>query len=74
MYGQIPSYRATLDRGGASAPADVAVFGSAQDIEEGLRAYAEVGVTDYVAVIPRDAPGTEATMRLLSDLTRTLNR
>ena len=74
MYGQIPSYRATLDRGGAKAPADVAVVGSAKDIEAGLRAYAEVGVTDFVAVIPRDAPGTEATMRLLSDLTRTLNR
>ena len=74
MYGQIPSYRATLDRGGAATPADVAVFGSAKDIEAGLRAYAEVGVTDFVAVIPRDAPGTEATMRLLSDLTRTLNR
>ncbi len=74
MYGQIPSYRATLDRGGASSPADVAVFGSANDIEKGLRAYAEVGVTDFVAVIPREAPGTEATMRLLSDLTRTMNR
>jgi 5,10-methylenetetrahydromethanopterin reductase len=74
MYGQIPSYRATLDRGGAAEPADVGVFGSAKDIEAGLRAYSEVGVSDFVAVIPRDAPGTEATMRLLSDLTRTLNR
>jgi F420-dependent oxidoreductase-like protein len=71
MYGQIPSYRATLDRGGAKSPADVAVFGSASDIEAGLKGYAEVGVTDFVAVIPRDAPGTEATMELLSGLTGT---
>ncbi len=74
MYGQIPSYRATLDRGGASVPADVAVVGSVADIEAGLQAFAEVGVTDFVAVIPHDAPGAKATTELLSELSRKTRR
>ncbi|MCP5026894.1 MAG: TIGR03564 family F420-dependent LLM class oxidoreductase, partial [Actinomycetia bacterium] len=52
MYGQIPSYRATLDRGGAALPADVAVVGDADAIEAGVQEYAEVGVTDFAAVVP----------------------
>ena len=69
MYGQIPSYRATLDRGGAEFPADVAVVGDDDAIRAGVAAYAEVGVTDFAAVIPRDQPTTEATLELLADLT-----
>lgn len=74
MYGRIPSYRATLDRGGAANPADVAVVGSATDIEAGLRAFAAVGVTDFVTVVPRDAPGAQATTDLLAGLARTAYR
>jgi len=70
MYGQIPSYRATLDRGGAAMPADVAVIGDQQAIESGLRAYAEIGVTDFVAVIPRSAAAADATMELVGELAR----
>ena len=51
MYGQIPSYRATLDRGGAQNPADVAIIGTEEEVETGLRAYAVHGVTDVSAVI-----------------------
>lgn len=68
MYGQIPSYRATLDRGGAGGPSDVAVVGNAEDIEAGLRAYAEVGVTDFVAVIPRQAAEAAATNEAVAKL------
>lgn len=68
MYGQIPSYRATLDRGGAKGPSDVAVVGNAEDIEAGLRAYADVGVTDFVAVIPRQASEAEATTEAVAKL------
>ena len=71
MYGQIPSYRATLDRGGAADPADVAVIGDAAAIEAGVRAYAVVGVTDFVAVIPTSSPGAEATMELMASLVPT---
>lgn len=68
MYGQIPSYRATLDRGGAKGPSDVAVVGNTEDIEAGLREYADVGVTDFVAVVPRQAPEAEATTEAVAKL------
>ncbi len=70
MYGRIPSYRATLDRGGASEPADVAVIGSADAIVAGLEAFAAVGVTDFAAVVPRSAPSAAATTELLAELAR----
>ncbi len=56
LYGQIPSYRATLDRGGAAMPADVAIVGSAAEIEAGVKAYAEIGVTDLVRPCRRPQP------------------
>ena len=60
MYGQIPSYRATLDRGGAGLPADVAVLGNAEAIATGIRAFAEIGVTDFAAVVPRSSGSAQA--------------
>ena len=71
MYGQIPSYRATLDRGGAAMPADVAIVGSAADIEAGVQAYADIGVTDLVAAVP-SAPAASArpTMEILARLAK----
>ena len=66
MYGQIPSYRATLDRGGAALPADVAVVGDATAIEAGVAAFAEVGDTDFAAVVPPN--------RFLAGLTSTAHR
>ena len=71
MYGQVPSYRATLDRGGASVPADVAVIGGEADLEAGLEAYATIGVADFVAVVPNGAPGTQATIDFLARVART---
>lgn len=67
MYGQIPSYKATLERGGASMPSDVAVVGDAADIEAGMRAFREAGVTDFVAAVPRqDADALARTMETLA--------
>lgn len=69
MYGQIPSYRATLDRGGASQPADVAIVGNAQDVASGIEAFAEVGVTDLAVAIPPNAgAAVDDTEKLLSEL------
>ena len=74
-YGQVPSYKATLERGGATEPADVAIVGSAAAIEEGVRAYAQVGVTDLVAVVPTVSPEiASATTELLSELAKRLHR
>ncbi len=68
MYGRIPSYRATLDRGGASLPADVAVIGNAEAIEAGIRAFADIGVTDFAAAVPASATTASSTMELLGQL------
>ncbi len=75
LYGQIPSYRATLDRGGAAMPADVAVIGDAQAIEAGLERYADVGVTDFVAVVPREpANAAAATTACVADIATAWHR
>ncbi len=50
-YGRLPSYRATLDRGGAAGPGDVAVAGTADEVREQIRAFADAGVTDFAAAI-----------------------
>lgn len=71
MYGQIPSYRATLDRGGAGQPADVAVIGDADAITAALAEYAAIGVTDFAAVVPPGAPAAAATTELLAELATT---
>jgi F420-dependent oxidoreductase-like protein len=50
VYGMLPSYRAMLDREGASGPADVALVGTATEVRAGLDAMRDAGVTDFVAV------------------------
>lgn len=49
VYGQLPSYRAMLDREGAAGPEDVALVGSEDFLGEQLTALAAAGVTDFVA-------------------------
>jgi alkanesulfonate monooxygenase SsuD/methylene tetrahydromethanopterin reductase-like flavin-dependent oxidoreductase (luciferase family) len=49
IYGQLPSYRAMLDREGAAGPADVAVVGDEDAVGAQIRTLAEAGVTDFVA-------------------------
>jgi 5,10-methylenetetrahydromethanopterin reductase len=50
IYGQLPSYRAMLDREGASSAADVGIFGSTDEVVERIGALADIGVTDFAAV------------------------
>ena len=49
IYGQLPSYRAMLDREGAAGPADVAIVGDEDAVAAQIRTLAEAGVTDFVA-------------------------
>ena len=49
-YGSLPSYRAMLDREGVSGPADVAIIGTAQEVQDRVGALADIGVTDFAAV------------------------
>lgn len=49
IYGQLPSYRAMLDREGAAGPGDVAIVGDEESVAAQLTALAQAGVTDFVA-------------------------
>ncbi len=50
-YGQLPSYRAILDREGGVGPADVALIGDEEEVSRGLRALTEAGATDFAASV-----------------------
>jgi F420-dependent oxidoreductase-like protein len=69
VYGQLPSYRATLDRGGYGDPGDVAIVGTEAEIEAQLGELASAGVTDFNAAI-FNAPGgdVQRTYELLAHL------
>lgn len=49
IYGQLPSYRAMLDREGAAGPADVALIGDEDIVTAQIQALGQAGVTDFVA-------------------------
>ncbi len=49
MYGELPSYRAMLDREGVDGPADVAIVGDAGTVRKGIERMAAAGVTDFAA-------------------------
>jgi 5,10-methylenetetrahydromethanopterin reductase len=49
IYGQLPSYRAMLDREGASGPGDVAITGPEDAVAARIRDLAAYGVTDFIA-------------------------
>lgn len=50
VYGQLPSYRAMLDKEGVGGPADIAIVGSRSEVVDRISALAEIGVTDFAAV------------------------
>lgn len=49
-YGALPSYRAMLDREGVAGPADIAIIGSAAQVQQRIADLAGIGVTDFAAV------------------------
>lgn len=49
-YGALPSYRSMLDREGVAGPADIAIIGSATEVQDRIGALAGIGVTDFAAV------------------------
>ncbi len=50
-YGQLPSYKAMLDREGASGPADVAIVGDESELTKGIDRMRDAGVTDFNAAV-----------------------
>lgn len=49
-YGQIPVYRAVLDREGAASPGDVSIVGDEASVSAQLDRLADIGATDFVAI------------------------
>ena len=60
MYGQLPSYRAMLDKEGAAGPADVALVGNEKELDASLDRLRDVGVTDFDAAIAPLEEGADA--------------
>lgn len=51
MYAKLPSYKAMFEREGLNEPGEVALVGSAAEVEDSLERLAAAGVTDYAATI-----------------------
>jgi F420-dependent oxidoreductase-like protein len=49
VYGQLPSYRAMLDREGAEGPGDVAIVGDEESVMAQIAHLGEIGATDFMA-------------------------
>jgi F420-dependent oxidoreductase-like protein len=50
IYGQLPSYRAMLDREGAGSPADVVIVGNESSVRGQIEEVFAQGATEFVAV------------------------
>ena len=70
IYGQLPSYRAMLDREGAAGPGDVAIAGDEGSVAGQITALAEAGVTDFVGLEYARGADQQRTRDLLKSLIR----
>jgi F420-dependent oxidoreductase-like protein len=68
LYGQLPSYRAMLDREGAAGPGDVAILGDDKAVVAQLRRIADGGATDFMAAPFGSRDERSATVEVLSGL------
>ena len=70
IYGQLPSYRAMLDREGAAGPADIAIVGDENKLRGEIKRFEDAGVTELnAAIIPVEDGARERTLEFLSSLT-----
>ncbi|MGH9017454.1 MAG: TIGR03564 family F420-dependent LLM class oxidoreductase [Acidimicrobiales bacterium] len=68
IYGQLPSYRAMLDREGVAGPPDVALVGSEEEVAAAVTRVAEAGATEFSAVVYGTPDEVERTQRLMGAL------
>ena len=69
IYGQLPSYRAMLDREGVAGPADIAIAGDENLVRGEIQRLANMGVTDFNAAIMDVEPGAyDRTLEFLSSV------
>ena len=68
IYGQLPSYRAMLDKEGAAGPADVALVGDEDAVTAQIATLADGGVTDFVAIEYARGDDRQRTRNLLKKI------
>ena len=69
MYGQLPSYRAMLDREGVAGPADIAIVGDENALRGEIDRFRNAGVTDFNAAIMAVEDGAyERTLEFLASM------
>ena len=69
VYGQLPSYRAMLDREGVEGPADLALVGGENAITEQVEKVREAGTTDLIAALIETGDGSATrTLDFLTEL------
>ncbi len=69
IYGQLPSYRAMLDREGAAGPADIAIVGDENTLRGEIKRFEDLGVTDFNAAIVGVEEGAyDRTLEFLSSV------
>ncbi|MEC7530592.1 MAG: TIGR03564 family F420-dependent LLM class oxidoreductase [Actinomycetota bacterium] len=68
FYGDLPSYRAMLEREGLANSWDIALSGSFEEVAEGLQKYSDSGGTQVVAAVYGPDEAREQTVSELSNL------
>lgn len=69
IYGQLPSYRAMLDREGVQGPADIALVGDEAALSQSLDELRDAGVTDFnAAIMPVEEGAGERTVEFLASM------
>lgn len=69
IYGQLPSYRAMLDREGAAGPADIAIVGDENTLRGEIKRFEDLGVTDFnAAIMPVEDGAHERTLEFLASI------
>ncbi len=67
VYGQLPSYRAMLDKEGVAGPAELALVGDEKTLDASIARLREIGVTDFnAAIMPAEDGAEERTLDYLS--------
>ena len=59
VYGQLPSYRAMMDREGAATPGDIALVGDAAALDAAILQVQEAGATEMISVLLETEPGAK---------------
>jgi 5,10-methylenetetrahydromethanopterin reductase len=67
LYGQLPSYRAMLDREGVAGPADAAIVGRESEVRERVRQLADIGVTEFCGAPFGSGEEIKATLGALAE-------